>query len=125
VAFSYDPATDRGKVRLLIGDTATQDPEAQLFTDDEIDAFLAMEGQVVALAAARALEALAANQVMVLKVIRLLDLSTDGASVARELRQQAKQLREDSDAGDFDYAEMVLDPATFTERVYNEALRDG
>jgi len=125
MAFTYDPATDRGKVRLLIGDTATQNPAAQLFNDDEVDAFMVMEGQVVALAAARALEALAANQVMVLKVIRLLDLSTDGAAVARELRQQAKQLREEADAGDFDWAEMVLDPATFSERVFNEALREG
>jgi hypothetical protein len=124
-SYTYEPSTPRGKVRLLIGDTDVETPDVQLFTDEEIDAFLSMEDQEAAPAAALALEAIAANQVMVLKVIRTQDLSTDGAAVARELRQQARQLREDADAGSFDWAELVVDPATYAERLYNEVLRGG
>jgi len=58
MACTYDIDTDRGKVRLLIGDTALVDCN---FTDDEIDAFLTMAGSVIYLAAAYALEAWAAT----------------------------------------------------------------
>jgi hypothetical protein len=127
--FSYDPDTDRGKVRLLIQDTDTSSRESQFFTDGEIDAFLAMESGVLT-AAALALETMASQQVMVLKVIRLLDLSTDGAAVSRELRERAKSLRELSlttgdDADAFDWAEMVVDDWSWEERLYGEALRGG
>ena len=44
MAFTYDIATDRGKVRLLIPDRlATQ----YMFEDDEIDWFLTAESTVV------------------------------------------------------------------------------
>jgi hypothetical protein len=126
VAFSYDLTTDRGKLRLLIGDTATTKAEAQIFTDEEIDAFLALEGSDLKLAAARALEAMAASQVMILKVIRLLDLQTDGAAVSRELRAQAKELRAEAESdGEFDFAEWTVDGATWAERLRAEALREG
>lgn len=99
MVFTYDPTTNAGRVRLLIGDTSVDDADAQLFSDAEIDAFLSLGGGRVRLAAAQALEAIAANQVMVLKVITSHDLSTDGASVARELRQQAASLRKQDEDG--------------------------
>lgn len=126
MAFTFDVATDRGKVRLLITDT---DENNYIFEDDEIDAFLSMTAvggeNVVPYAAALALETIAKSQVLVLKVIRLQDLQTDGASVARELRLQADRLRQMVDnEPDFDWAEMSLDPNVIGEIIWNDALRE-
>jgi len=128
MAFTYDVTTNRGKVRLLITDVEPTDP---CFDDDEIDAFLSMAANTVLLAAAMALETIASNEVLVLKVIRLLDLQTDGASVGRELRMRAGVLREQAEAeaagaaGNFDWAEQVFNQFGFLEKLENEALRGG
>ena len=129
MAFSYDLATDRGKVRLLIQDT---DETYEFYTDAEIDAFLTiagdLEGDDVFNASAVALESWASNQVMIIKVVTLLDVETDGASVSREMRQRAQMLRADaitssSDAG-FEIAEMALGHFSWVEQVTNEAIED-
>ena len=122
MAFTYDVSSDRGKVRLLCTDTLESNA---IFQDAEIDAFLAMNTGV-RLAAAAALEVIASNEVLVLKKIINLDLETDGPAVARELREQAKQLRaQESAIGAFDIAEQIHDP--FTEREYwlNQVQRDA
>lgn len=122
MSFTYDTTTDRGKVRLMCGDTSSDN---QIFSDAEIDAFLSLNDSDLRYSAAQALEAIAANQVYVLKVTQLLDLRVDGAAVARELRQQAKSLRDQSDAdASFDVAEMVVTPFNARERVWNEYLRE-
>lgn len=59
--FTYEPSTDAGYVRLLIGDTHVDEPSKQIFTDAEIDQFLSREGNNVKLAAAAAAEAIAAS----------------------------------------------------------------
>lgn len=87
---TYDVTTPVGRVRLLISDT---DPAAPVFSDDEVLAFLDMAGQVVLVAAADALEAVATNEALVLKVIRSQDLQTDGASLSKELQARADSLR--------------------------------
>jgi hypothetical protein len=89
-----DPTTSTGLVRLLISDV---DVTAPVFSDAEINAFYLMSASNVRLAAARAMDTIAANEVMVSKVIRTLDLQTDGAKVAAELRAAAAQLRADAD----------------------------
>lgn len=98
---TYDPTTDRGQVRLLIVDTDVA--ENATFTDAEIDTFLLLETGVFT-AAALALETIAVNEALVLKVIQTLDLKTDGAKLAAELRARAKDLRAraDDDAADID-----------------------
>lgn len=93
MSFTYDVTTERGKVRLLITDVQAA---TSIFADAEIDAFLALEGGVVKRAAARALATIAANEVLVQKRIRLLDLQTDGPAEAAELRALAKQLRDEA-----------------------------
>lgn len=119
---SYDPTTPAGQVRLLISDVSD---EAPLFEDDEIAAFLILEGDNVKLAAARALDTIAGNEVQVAKVIKTLDLTTDGAKVGAELRLQAASLRADADSDDdFAIGEMVTNPFAYRERVYDEFLRD-
>lgn len=105
-------ATDVQMVRLLIADTATG-PGEQLFRSDQIEDFLGLEGGHVKLAAAQALDSIAVSEVLVSKVIKTQDLSTDGAKVAAELRARAKELRrqvvdgEGSDDGGFEIVDFV------------------
>ena len=127
MSWTYDTTTDRGKVRLLATDV---DSSNQIFSDAEIDTFLTLEDSNIKRSAALALETIARNQVLVLKVIRLLEIQTDGASVARELRMQADNLREQatadearSDGGAFDWAEMVTDDFSLRRRFVSSALR--
>ena len=131
MSFTYDAtlSTDLSKVRLLATDVDAANP---IFTDEEIGAFMAMEGSNLKRSAALALETIARNQVLVLKVIRLLEIQTDGASVARELRMQAEKLREQadrdeasSDGGAFDWAEMVTNDFSLRDRFVATALRSG
>lgn len=111
---TLDPGSDIGMVRLLIADTDATTP---LFGDDQLAAFLTLEGGVK-LAAATALEAVASSEVLISKKIRTQDLSTDGPAVAAELRAQAKSLRdqvakakadEKDDAGEEAWAISVAD----------------
>jgi hypothetical protein len=112
---------------LLIADT---DASNAVFEDEELDALLVLESSNVLRTAAMALETIASSQVQVLKVIRLMDLTTDGASVSRELRARAKELRARADQleaaeddGAFDVAEMTVNHFSWRDQVYNQALR--
>ena len=120
-AVTIDYSTNRGKVRLIITDT---DVTSLIFTDAEIDAFLGMHDDVVFLAAAQALDTIASNEALVSKVIKLLDLSTNGAAVAGALRTHANSLREQvNNEASFDYAEMAVDAFSARELIYKETLR--
>ncbi|MFI7113961.1 hypothetical protein ACIBK9_47125 [Nonomuraea sp. NPDC050227] len=92
---AIDYTTDRGRVRLLIPDV---DEANLLLADDQIDAFLSLEGSVK-LAAAQALDAIASSEALVSKAIRTQDLQTDGPKVAAELRARASELRRQVDEG--------------------------
>jgi hypothetical protein len=127
MAFTYDLSSDVGKVRLLIPDRIE---EEAIFQDAEIEAFLDLNDDNLRRAAAEALETIASDQALVLKVIRLMDLSTDGPAVAAELRERAKGLRQAADeaeAGEddalFDYAEMPETMFQQRERVVKQAQR--
>ena len=125
LGFTYNLTNDIGKVRLMVPDSK---PASYIFEDDEITAFLAIEGSVKS-ASALALETIASDQAMVLKVIRLLDLSTDGARVSDALLKRAAELRAQDAAADvtglFDWAEMVTNDFSMRERLDAEALRDA
>jgi len=58
MAFTLDPTTDRGKVRLLVFDT---DSTSYIFEDTEIDAFLEQNSDSVWLAAADGCRSLVAK----------------------------------------------------------------
>jgi len=129
MAFTFDPATDRGKVRLLIQD---DNETYEFYTDEKIDAFLTIaedcEGSTVLHAAALALESWASNQLMILKVTKILDVQVDGAAVAREMRMRADVLRKQAieattDAG-FEIAELGLGHFSWVEQTISEALND-
>lgn len=106
-----------------------RDTDAPFYTDAEVTAFLSLEGGSVRRAAAMALETMASDQAMVLKVIRLMDLSTDGAKTADALRASAARLRQQADVADaasgatFDWAEMILTPFNSDEQAVNDLLR--
>lgn len=121
MAWTFDPTTDRGRVRLLIGD---DDTDNQIFQDASIDAFLALEGDVVKLGAAAALEAIASKQAYIQKVMKVGDLTTDGAKLAQALRELAANWRAQVDAEPaFDIAEWSISPAAATEITLKDALR--
>lgn len=107
-------------VRLLISDT---DTENAIFADSEISNFLTLEDSDVRMAAAMALETMASREALIQKRIRLMDLQTDGPSVAKELRERAKTLREQANAGIFDYAEMVHTDFQARQRKNKQAER--
>jgi hypothetical protein len=93
--------SDVDTVRLLIADLPA-DEDDRLFTDDEIQAFLDLEGGVRR-ASAQALDTIATSEVLVSKVIKTQDLTTDGAKVAAELRARAADLRRQAiEAGEGD-----------------------
>lgn len=125
MAFTLDYTTDRGKVRLLIADVDAANP---LYNDDQVDGFIsiAQDGHVKR-AAAQALMAMAVNEVMVQKRIKILDLSTDGPAEAIQLRMMAKvlmdQAEDEETTGAFDWAEQVLDTTTEFERFWKENQR--
>lgn len=97
-----------------------------LFTDDEITTFLNLEDNIIRLAAAQALETTASNESLVQKKIRIMDLSTDGPSVARDLRNHAQRLRDSEDASaGFDVANPIYTDAQYRQRIINEALRNS
>ena len=129
MSFTYDPTIDAGKVRLLISDTNTLDPSRQIFSDDEIDAFMALESNVF-YAAANALTAIAGNEAQVLKVIKSLDLQTDGEATTAGILAVAKEYRARGDiyagpdAG-FAIAEFVETTFQWDEKVFKELLRTG
>lgn len=132
MAFTYDLTTDRGKVRLRCYDNDDVDVDRQIFTDAEIDAFLTMNGSIVKLASANALETMAASQIFRLKVMRNMDLTTDGAKVGEALRKLAKALRDDWDEhgdgtyeGMFDWAEFADTRFAKRERIIRQEQRSS
>ena len=84
--------SDQEQVRLLITDVGGDDGETFVFSDAEIETFLSLRKGNVYLAAALALNTLAANEALVSKRITYLELSTDGPAVSRALRELAAQL---------------------------------
>lgn len=99
MAFTYELATDTGKVRLLLNDV---DEDTAVFQDDEIQAFLAIEGGNLKRAAAQAIDTNADNEALASKVITDHQLQTDGAKLADALRKRAAALRAQADDEDDD-----------------------
>ena len=93
MAFTYDPTTDRGRVRLLVADTETARAEDQIFSDAEIDAFLSLESNEVYAAAAAACSAVAASASRSAVAWRVMDSSLDMKAVPKAYRELAEDYR--------------------------------
>lgn len=109
MTFTYTPddPTDITTMRLLLNDV---DEDTAVFSDEELQLFLVMEGGAVKLAAAQAIDTNADNETLASKVLRTQDLTTDGAKLAQVLHGRAEQLRnqhynELEDGGAFEIVE--------------------
>ena len=101
MAFTYDTTTTRGRVRLLIADTDTSDSTKQIFTDSEIDAFLALENNEVYGAAAAACESLSASTARSAVMYRAEKLfEIDRKQLPEHFRSLANMFRDRMTAGD-------------------------
>lgn len=128
MSFTYDLDTNIGLIRLIINDKYSADP---IFADEELTAFFVIESSVVKRGAAAALEAIARDEVLVQKVVKTLQLSTDGAKVSAELRAHAALLRAqaaseaetDDDTAPFEIAEWINSTFAGDELYIKTALR--
>jgi len=92
MAYTYDPATDIGKVRLFCLDRGTGD--TWVFSDEEIQAYLSIEYGDIRLAAALALEDIANNKALTEKVKQVGDIElVPGVDIAKTLMERAESLR--------------------------------
>jgi hypothetical protein len=87
---AIDYTTDVGKIRLMITDTDESD---FIFTDDQINAFLSIEDDVLECGAALALETIASQQVLTDKYLSIGDISLNGVAPAENLMKRAAGLR--------------------------------
>lgn len=126
MAVTYDVSTDLGKSRLLTFDTDISNP---IYQDEEHQAFLDLNAGNVRLAAAQAIDAIAGNEAYVQKMIKMLDLMTNGPQTAMALRAAADELRRQvyEGSGDFsgmfDIAEQVYDNWTLDEHFVKSWMR--
>jgi hypothetical protein len=102
--YPADLTTPLGQTRLLVPDMAQDDSGNYIFTDAQILALLALYRDSIPRAAAQALDILATDQALLLKVVRTDDLNVDGVKIAAELRARAKGLRDQADKDDFEDA---------------------
>jgi hypothetical protein len=108
-----------------------RDPANPVFQDEDITSvYLTLERQSIKRTAAFFLETISTQQALILKVMKNLQLMTDGAKLGAELRAQANDLRTQADiddaalGGGFDWAEQVFDEFTERERIIKELLRN-
>ncbi len=121
--YSPDNPSVRDYVRLLIGDTDTNNAT---FSDAELDMFLNSAIDYDArLGAAAALESLASKYAMAVGVVKILDVTADGSKVAAELRARAAELRRqyEEDPEAFDVIEWPTGDFAQRERLEDEFLR--
>jgi len=107
-----------------------------MFTDAQLQAFLDMEAGNVRLAAADVFDAMAANILLYMGKITMLDVQLDGPAAAKTLHDMAKALRDLEASGDiepptvetedpgFAIAEMVF-PTNAAEKLRAEIMRGG
>jgi len=105
MAFNYDITTDRGKVRLLIGDTVDAGHQ---FEDDEIDAFLTMASGSILIAAAYALEAWASALSDSLTSEKIGDYAYTKKNAANKMAQAMEYKKQDAEKPYLTWAEMDL-----------------
>jgi hypothetical protein len=99
-----------------------------ILSDADVQIFIDLQPDV-RLCAADVLDTIASSEVLVSKVITILDLTTNGDKVAATLRAHAQELRlivakalAELDGG-FDVVEQVMSDFAARERALNEALR--
>jgi hypothetical protein len=103
MAFTYDLTTDRGEVRLNLGDTqenAGPRPDKRNFSDDEIDHFIATETDGNTAATALGFEILASEWTSYTIAEREGEVSFDAKEVADNYLEIASEWRAKPGGGD-------------------------
>ena len=133
---AIDFTSANGQVRAIIPDI---DEENLIFQTappagtDLIDVYLTIEKGNVKRAAAMAIEAIARDEALLLKVIRMGIYEADGAKLANTLLESARmyrvqadadELRDGADAG-FEIAEQIGTSWQEAEHIWHEAQRRG
>jgi hypothetical protein len=126
--YTYDPATDRGKVRLYIDDrdvssvapTTPLDQRSAIFEDAELDMLLAAHGGVLR-ASAAALRIIAANRTLLVRSRKVGDTSVDYGDAADRLMKLATEYESKADkeeGGDESPADAIVEQgwSDFAER---------
>ena len=93
MAFTFDPTTNEGKVRLLLADTDTADATKQVFTDAEIDAFLSLADNSILLAAAYGADSVVSSATRVAVMYRAVGFTIDRRDIPKTMRLQAEVWR--------------------------------
>jgi len=88
---TIDYSQPAGQVRLLATDT---DETSPLFSDPQIDGFLAVSNDSVLLAAAQALDTIATTRALLAKKVQIGGLKVDETAAAKDLHARAESLRE-------------------------------
>lgn len=99
-----------------------------LLSDATLQDFIDLEGvesgNDIRFAAADALDAMAINQALLLRKIKMLDLETDGPAMAKALQAAAKIMRDMiQEDGSFDIAEQINDGPAFQEKILKDFMR--
>jgi hypothetical protein len=108
--FTYDTSTNIGRIRRSI--PGEKSASTYQLTDEEIQSYL-NDWEAWQLAAAEALDDIAADQAFVLKITNnsAIGLSVNGVAVAQELRNRAARLRDSYEVGgSFAVAETDWEP---------------
>lgn len=126
MSYTYDPTTNIGRIRRTLPDKTEDDA---FWTDEELQSFLDDEDNNWRRATALALETMATDDLLVLKVIRIQNLETNLDRAMTALLKRAATLREqasiaestDSDA--FEFVDMINNEWQLEERVLKQAAR--
>lgn len=129
MTYTTDVTTYIGLVRLRIFDRDVSNP---IFQDEDISSvYTTLERGNIKRTSAFLLETIATQEALIQKVIKNLQLTTDGAKLADSLMKQASELRTQADVEDafgadgaFDWAEQVFDMFSERELILKEILRD-
>lgn len=120
--FTYDPTTNLGKVRNMIGDVTAS---SYLLEDADINAFLSMTSNDLYKAAALCLYRIAASKALLAKKKSAGNYSEDLSAIAREVREVAKIYDEMAQAVPADaQGEVVTTDFSYREIVINKVLRN-
>src|SRR5688572_26467878 len=93
MTYTYDPTNNIGRVRRIIPDKIE---DSAFWTDEEIESFLTDEGGNWRKATALALETMASDDLLVLKVIKVQNIETNTDRMMNAMLKRAKQLRDDA-----------------------------
>ena len=116
MAFTFDPTTDLGKLRFLIGDMVDS---GHVFEDATLNAALVMTSNDIYMAAANCLYSLSASKALLAKRKSAGGYSEDLTAIAKECRETAQKYEEKSKSIP---AEAQAE-SFYTDFNYNEILR--